>query len=127
MDQTDTVEPASWNRLFAEPIEFPKAKKLVALRDGALYVTKLPKSGHEAPTWQNSDGGIDVARLDVPLTMAGIGVMLTLNRHIPGRVRRTAAPYGAFPALIDLEREGRRLVRALIPQRATSPDLPTSR
>ena len=42
----------SRNRPFAEPIELPKGKKFVTLRDGALYITKLPKAEHEAAEWQ---------------------------------------------------------------------------
>jgi hypothetical protein len=32
----------SWDRRFADPIE-PPGKKLITLRDAALYITKLPK------------------------------------------------------------------------------------
>jgi hypothetical protein len=28
-----------WDRPFAEPVELPKGKKLVTLRDAALYIT----------------------------------------------------------------------------------------
>jgi hypothetical protein len=37
---------------FDEPIRPPKGKKLVMLRDAALYITKLPKAEHEAAEWQ---------------------------------------------------------------------------
>jgi hypothetical protein len=33
----------SWDQRFSEPIELPKGKKLVTLRDAALYITELPK------------------------------------------------------------------------------------
>jgi hypothetical protein len=46
------VEAVSWDRPFAEPIELPKGKKLVTLRDAALYITKLPKVEHDAEEWQ---------------------------------------------------------------------------
>jgi hypothetical protein len=36
------VRTVSWDRPFAEAIELPKGKKLVTLRDAALYITKLP-------------------------------------------------------------------------------------
>ena len=31
--------------------ELPKGKKLVTLRDAALYITKLPKAEHDAVEW----------------------------------------------------------------------------
>jgi hypothetical protein len=37
LNQNDTVEPVSWDRPFAEPIELPEGKKLVTLRDGAHH------------------------------------------------------------------------------------------
>jgi hypothetical protein len=43
----------SWDRPpFTEPIELPKGKKLVTLRDAAHYITKLPKAEHDADEWQ---------------------------------------------------------------------------
>jgi hypothetical protein len=42
----------SRDRPFAEPIELPKGKKLVTLRDAALYITKLSKAKHDAAEWQ---------------------------------------------------------------------------
>jgi hypothetical protein len=38
----------SWDQQFFEPIELPKGKELVTLRDAALYITKLPKAEHNA-------------------------------------------------------------------------------
>jgi hypothetical protein len=40
-----------WQRRFDEPIPLPKGKKLVTLRDAALYITKLPKAEHDAEEW----------------------------------------------------------------------------
>jgi hypothetical protein len=40
-----------WDRKFDEPIPLPKDKKLVTLRDAALYITKLPKAEHDAVEW----------------------------------------------------------------------------
>jgi hypothetical protein len=37
-----------WSRAFDEPISLPKGKTLRALRDAALYITKLPKAEHDA-------------------------------------------------------------------------------
>jgi hypothetical protein len=41
-----------WDQQFFDPIELPNGKKLVTLRDAALYITKLPKAEHDAPEWQ---------------------------------------------------------------------------
>jgi hypothetical protein len=38
----------SWDQRFFDPIELPKGKKLVTLRDAALYITKLPKAERDA-------------------------------------------------------------------------------
>ena len=38
----------SWDQRFYDPIELPKGKKLVTLRDAAEYITKLPKAEHDA-------------------------------------------------------------------------------
>jgi hypothetical protein len=46
------VAAVSWDRPFIEPIELPKGKKLIALRDAAHYITKLPKAVHDADEWQ---------------------------------------------------------------------------
>jgi len=37
---------------FADPIELPSGRKLITLRDAALYITKLPKAEHDADEWQ---------------------------------------------------------------------------
>jgi hypothetical protein len=42
----------SWHQSFFDPIELPDGRKLITLRDAALYITKLPKTEHDAPEWQ---------------------------------------------------------------------------
>lgn len=42
----------SWDSHFADPIEQPSGRKLITLRDAALYITKLPKAEHDADEWQ---------------------------------------------------------------------------
>jgi hypothetical protein len=42
----------SWDQQFFDPIELPKGKKLVTLRDAANYIMKLPKAEHDAAEWQ---------------------------------------------------------------------------
>jgi hypothetical protein len=41
-----------WRRKFEDPIELPDGRKLITLRDAALYITKLAKAEHDAPEWQ---------------------------------------------------------------------------
>jgi hypothetical protein len=42
----------SWDQPIYDPIELPKGKKLVTLRDAAQYITELPKAEHDAAEWQ---------------------------------------------------------------------------
>jgi hypothetical protein len=37
----------SWDQQVFDPIELPNGRKLVTLRDAALYITKLPKAEHD--------------------------------------------------------------------------------
>jgi hypothetical protein len=79
------VKPVAWDRPFAEPIELPKGKKLVSLRDAAQYIiTKLPKAEHDAEEWQAAmQALLLVAEHDGPTMFARIGVMRALNTHEP--------------------------------------------
>ena len=43
-----------WSREFYDPIELPKGRKLITLRDAALYITKLPKAEQQVPEWQTA-------------------------------------------------------------------------
>jgi hypothetical protein len=73
----------SWSRPFDEPIQPPKGKKLVTLRDAALYITKLPKAEHAAPEWLAAmEALILVATHGGPTMFARIGIMQALNRHV---------------------------------------------
>jgi hypothetical protein len=42
----------SWDQKFFDPIELPKGKPLVTLRDAAQYIIKLPKVEWDADEWQ---------------------------------------------------------------------------
>jgi hypothetical protein len=73
----------SWHLPFAEPIQLPNGKKLLTLRDAALYITKLPKAEHDAEEWQAAmQALLLVAEHDGPTMFARIGVMKALNRHV---------------------------------------------
>jgi hypothetical protein len=72
-----------WSRKLDEPIPLPKGKPLATLRDAALYITKLPKTEHDAPEWQAAmEALLLVAEHDGPTMFARIGVMRALNRHV---------------------------------------------
>jgi hypothetical protein len=45
-------EPRGWQQPFEEPILLPRGRQLVTLEDAGNYITKLPKTEHEAPEWQ---------------------------------------------------------------------------
>ena len=63
-----------WPRRFNEPIPLPKGKKLVTLRDAALYITKLPKAEHDAEEWLAAmEALLLVAEHDEPTMVARIG------------------------------------------------------
>jgi hypothetical protein len=52
----------TWSAEFTEPIGLPKGKKLITLRDAALYITKLPKAEHDAEEWQAAMEALIVVR-----------------------------------------------------------------
>jgi hypothetical protein len=81
--RNDMVKAVPWDRPFTEPIELPKGKRLVTLRDAALYIAKLPKAEHDAEEWQAAmQALLLVAEHDGPTMFARIGVMRALNRHV---------------------------------------------
>ena len=74
----------SWDQQFFDPIMLPSGRKLVTLRDVALYITKLPKAEHDAEEWQAAmQALLLVAEHDGPTMFARIGVMRALHRHKP--------------------------------------------
>ena len=80
----------SWDQRFFDPIELPSGRKLVTLRDAALYITKLPKAEHDAPEWQAAMQALMlVAEHDGPTMFARIGMMQALHPHKP---KAAAAP-----------------------------------
>jgi hypothetical protein len=61
----------------------PGGKRLITLRDAALYITKLPEAEHDAEEWQSAmETLLLVAEHDGPTMFARIGVMRALNRHV---------------------------------------------
>jgi hypothetical protein len=73
----------SWSDEFNNPIELPRQKPLITLRDAALYITKLPKAEQDAKEWQAAmEALLLVAKHNGPTMFARIGVMKALNRHM---------------------------------------------
>jgi hypothetical protein len=73
----------SWDQQFFDPIALPNGRKLITLRDAALYITRLPKAEHDTPEWQAAmQALLLVAERDGPTMLARIGVMRALNRHV---------------------------------------------
>lgn len=76
-----------WDHRFFDPIILPGGRKLVTLRDAALFITKLPKAEHDAKEWQAAmEALLLVAEHDGPEMLARIGVMRALHRHKPAPV-----------------------------------------
>jgi hypothetical protein len=85
---------SGWKRPFEDPIPLPSGRRLVTLKDAGNYITKLPKTEHEAPEWQAAmQALILVATRDGPTMLARIGIMRALNRHVRARAppRRSGA------------------------------------
>src|SRR5271169_4213780 len=79
--RNDMVKAVPWDRPFAEPIELPKGKKLITLRDAALYITKLPKAEHDAEEWQAAmEALLLVAKRSGPTMLARIGMMRAIKQ-----------------------------------------------
>jgi hypothetical protein len=77
------ISARGWKRPFEDPIPLPRGRQLVTLQDAGNYITKLPKTEHEAPEWQAAmEALMLVATLGGPTMFARIGVMRALNRHI---------------------------------------------
>ena len=73
----------SWDQWFFDPIELLRGRKLVTLRDAAIYITKLPKAEHDATEWQAAmEAPLLVAERGGDPMLARIGVMRALNRNV---------------------------------------------
>src|SRR5258706_4675232 len=73
----------SWDKRFFDPISLPGGKRLVTLRDTALYIMELPKAEHDTHEWQAAiQALLLVAEHDGPTMFERIGIMRALNRHV---------------------------------------------
>jgi hypothetical protein len=74
----------SWDQRFFDPISLPGGKRLVTLRDAALYIMELPKAEHDTQEWQAAmQALLLVAEHDGPTMFARIGIMRALNAGEP--------------------------------------------
>ena len=73
-----------WSRPFDEPIQPPKGKKLVTLKDAAAYIMKLPKAKQQRPEWQAATEALLMAAEDRgPPMHAHVGMTLALHGAKP--------------------------------------------
>ena len=73
-----------WSREFYDPIELPKGRKLVTLRDAAQYIIKLPKAERHEPEWQTAAEVLMlIAKRGGDTMIAHIAMMRALHRHKP--------------------------------------------
>jgi hypothetical protein len=64
-----------WSRPFDDPIQPPKGKKLVTLKDAAAYILALPKSKQQSSEWQAAGEAVIMAAEDRgPLMHAHVGM-----------------------------------------------------
>ena len=69
----------SWDIEFPDPVPVPSGRPLVTLRDAGDYITKLPKSQHDALPWQTAMRCLLQAAVDGgPLLHASVGMMQAL-------------------------------------------------
>jgi hypothetical protein len=77
------ISNRGWKRPFDDPIPLQRGRHLATLEDAGEFITRLPKSDHEAAEWQAAmEALILVATLGGPTMFARIGVMRALNRHV---------------------------------------------
>jgi hypothetical protein len=70
-----------WSRPFDEPIDLPRGRQLVTLKDAGNYITKLPKAEHSAPEWQAAMEALMIVARGGPTMFARIGMMRALRRN----------------------------------------------
>jgi len=98
---------SNWSRPFDEPIQPPKGKKLVTLRDGAAYIMALPKSKHQSPEWQAATEALLMAAEGRgPIMHAHIGTMLALHgaKRYPNMILKRDDEYPLSKRTLDKSR-----------------------
>jgi hypothetical protein len=72
----------SWSTPFYEPIIHPDGRKLVTLRDAAIYITSPPKRVSSLPEWQAAVETLLLCSRGGDTMMARIGVLKALHRNV---------------------------------------------
>ena len=57
---------ADWSRAFDDPIPLPSGCQIVALKDAAIYIQKLPKAEQQLEEWQAAVEALLVVELSGP-------------------------------------------------------------
>jgi len=72
-----------WQRPFDDPIDLPRGRQLVTLKDAGTYITKLPKAEQQTPEWQTAmQALLLVVEQNGPTMFARIGVLRALHRNV---------------------------------------------
>lgn len=93
LGNVESTAVGRWDACFAEPIPLPDGGLLASLRDAGSYITKLPKTEHDAREWQTAMHVlIEAADHGGPVSFARLGVSQALHRndekaHEPSRKR----------------------------------------
>jgi hypothetical protein len=73
---------ADWSRAFDDPIPLPSGCQIVALKDAAIYIQKLPKAEQLLEEWQAAVEALLLVVVSGPTMMARIGLLRALNRNV---------------------------------------------
>jgi len=73
-----------WSRPFDDPIQPPKGKAIVTLKDAAALILELPKAKQQSPEWQAAGEAVIMAAEDRGALMhAHVGMMRALHGAKP--------------------------------------------
>lgn len=73
-----------WSRPFDDPIDLPRGRQLVTLKDAASYIMKLKQTEQKRAEWQSAtEALIMAAEGRGPLMHARIGILRALNTGRP--------------------------------------------
>jgi hypothetical protein len=80
-----------WSRPFDEPIQPPKGKRLVTLKDAAAYILALPKAKQQSPEWQAA-GSLPAMMTTTTTTVAESRGLLPDGPNEPPSSRARSVP-----------------------------------
>jgi hypothetical protein len=85
------VRDKGWSRLFDDPIDLSRGRRIVTLKDAADHIVPLPKAEQDFEEWQAATEALILAAEGRgPIMHARIGVLRALHRNVervfnPGR------------------------------------------